>query len=244
MQVLICLPIKDEEKILRKNVEILMSFLNKKNWPFTYQIALMINGSTDKSRSIAEKLSEKYKNELKVLEIKEGGKGRAIKYCFDSFLDKDVLVYMDADLAVSLENLKDLIMPIVKNEADFVLGSRMLKNSKTNRSIYRSYTSNIYNYLTKILFSHNLTDFQCGFKAIKSNVYKTIRPQLKHDSWFFDTEWIILALSNNFKLKEVAVNWQDNRYIKRKSSVMTIKLGLIFFKNLIKLKLRNKKPTN
>jgi len=244
MQVLICLPIKDEEKILRKNVEILMNFLEKKSAPFSYFVVLMINGSSDNSAKIAQKLEEKYKNKIKYLEIRKAGKGGAIKYCFDKFLEKDILLYMDLDLSVSLKHLNNLIKPIIRNKADFVIGSRLLKDSKIKRSIYRNFTSEFYNFLTKIFFKHNLNDFQCGFKAIDKNSYKIIRPQLKNNFWFFDTEWIILSLYNNFKIKEIPVDWEDNRYSTRKSSVKTIRLGFNFLMNLIILKLRNKKPTN
>ncbi len=241
MQVLICLPTKDEEKILKENVEILMDFLRKNSWPFSYKIVLMINGSSDNSAKIAKELENKYIGKIKYLETKEGGKGGAIKYCFDRFLEKDVLLYMDVDLSVSLKYLNDLIEPIFKKQVELVIGSRLLKNSKTKRSHYRNFTSKFYNFLTKIFFKHNLNDFQCGFKAIDKNAYKAIRPQLKNNSWFFDTEWIILSLYNNFKVKEIAVDWQDNRYGARKSSVKTIKLGFNFLINLINLKFRNKK---
>ncbi len=244
MQIVICLPIKNEERILKENVEILMKFLRKNSWSFSYKIVLMINDSSDNSAKIAKELENKYKNKIKYLEIKKGGKGRAIKYCFDRFLGKDVLLYMDVDLAVSLQYLNDLIEPIIKKQAELVIGSRLLKDSKTKRSYYRNFTSKFYNFLTRIFFKHNLNDFQCGFKAIDKNAYKAIRPQLKNNFWFFDTEWIILSIYNNFKVKEIAVDWQDNRYGARKSSVRTIKLGFVFLINLITLKLRNKKPTN
>jgi uncharacterized UPF0146 family protein len=244
MQVLICLPIKDEEKLLKKNVEILLNYLKKNSWPFSYYLLLMVNGSSDNSDKIAKKLENKYKNEVKYLEIKKAGKGRAIKYCFDKFLDKDILIYMDVDLAVSLKYLNDLVEPIINKEAKLVIGSRLLKDSKTKRSVYRNFTSRFYNLFTKFFFKHNLSDFQCGFKAIDKNTYKILRPQLKNNSWFFDTEWIILSLHNNFKVKEIPVDWQDNRYSTRKSSVKSVKLALIFLINLIVLKLKNKKKTS
>jgi glycosyltransferase AglD len=236
-KLLICLPIRNEEEILKKNVEILVDFLYKNNGSFSWQVILSINGSIDNSINIAQELSNKYEK-VDYLEIKEGGKGRAIKYCFDKSKNEDILMYMDIDLAVSLNYLNNLIEPILEENYDFVISTRALKGYEIKRSFFRAMISRFYNILSKLFFNHKIKDLQCGFKAIKKEAYDIIRPHLKNNQWFFDTEWVILSQFYNFKIKEIPVDWQDNRYLKRKSAIKTFSVAWQFIVSLIKLKIR------
>ena len=79
---------------------------------------------------------------------------------------------------------------------------------------------------------------QCGFKAIKLEQFKKIVNLIKDDYWFFDTELVIFSKLNNLKIKEIPVDWEENRYEKRKSKVNILRDSFGFLKNLIKLKLR------
>ncbi len=239
-KLLICLPIRNEEEIIKKNVEVLIDFLEINKWDFYWNIILTINGSNDNSINIAKELSEKY-NKINYLEIKEGGKGGAVKHCFDNDNDHDILMYMDVDLATSLDNLNDLIEPIIKENYDFVLGSRSLKASKVKRGLFRDTLSCLYIKLSKLFLNHKIKDLQCGFKAIEKEAYNTIRPYLKNNQWFFDTEWVTLALFFKLKIKEVPVDWMDNRYKKRKSTIKAFSVSWQFIINLVKLKLRMRK---
>ncbi len=243
MKLLICLPIRNEEKVLEKNIKILVNFLEKKNLGFSWKIVLTINGSSDNSIGVAKKLSKNYKK-INYLEVKKPGKGRAIKHCFDNNNDKDILMYMDADLAVSMDNLGDLISPIINENYEFVIASRTLKDSKSKRSLIRSILSRLYNLLSKLFFNHKINDLQCGYKAIKKRAYKTIRPHLKDDYWFFDTEWLVLSQFFKLRIKEIPVDWQENRYNKRKSTIKTFSVSWQFIINLIKLKIRMIKMKN
>ena len=231
-----CLPIYNEEKILEKNTLKLLNFCKEKNFNFDWYINLVINGSSDSSIDIAKKLSEKYK-EIKCEEIKKGGKGRAVKKAWrESY--SDIFIYMDMDLAVSLNNLPELINEIINNKNDLVWGSRLLKNSVTERNFCRTFISKTYNLLSKILLNHNFSDLQCGFKAINNKTLKSkILPLIENNNWFFDTEIILWSKKYNFKLKEIPVTWKENPFEeKRKSKINPIKDGLIFLKHLFKFR--------
>ena len=145
---------------------------------------------------------------------------------------------MDIDLAVSLEDLGALISPILNDESDLVIGSRLLKNSKVERSFFRSSSSLIYNFLSRQFLKHQFHDLQCGFKAFKSTVFLKVQPYLKDDQWFLDTELVILANFFKFRIKEIPVNWAENRYAKRTSKINPYKQSLIFIRNLISLRRR------
>jgi selenophosphate synthetase-related protein len=113
-----------------------------------------------------------------------------------------------------------------------------LPDSKINRSFIRELSSQSYNFLSKIILGHNFSDLQCGFKAIKVDVFNKIAPYIKDNKWFFDTELIFFTNYFGYKIKEMPVDWQENRYDKRKTKVNLIKDSFKFIINLIKLKIK------
>jgi len=234
-----CLPAHNEEKIIKNNILKLLNYCDKKKFDFDWRIVVINNGSTDNSEKICreQKFLFHTKKKFKIENIKIAGKGNAIKkYCLKS--DADIIVYMDIDLAVSLNNIPRLIDCILKNNFDLAIGSRLLANSKTERKFSRSITSKAYNILSKIILRHNISDLQCGFKAIKTNKLKSLIPYLKNNKWFFDTELIMFAKKFNYKIKEIPVEWKESRYDTRKSKINIIRDSSSFFINLIKLKFK------
>lgn len=232
------LPSYNEEQILEKNCLKLLSFLKNKNYSFNWNLTLLINGSIDNSENIANSLIKNHKEINKYI-IAEKGRGNAIK----TFLDNDQAdynIYMDVDLAVSLENIDDLIAELIQKENDLVFGSRLKSGAHTDRSFIRELSSRAYILLSKIILKHHFSDLQCGFKGIKREAWLKISPFIKDKKWFFDTELVAFAQKLNFKIKEIPVNWSENRYEKRKSKVNVLKDSLVFINELIKLKRRLK----
>jgi len=232
-----CLPIYNEEKILKNNILKLLNFCEEKKFSFTWKIILIINGSSDKSLEISKNLKVSNPEKIDFVNYIEGGKGNAIKKYFDSS-QADVLSYMDVDLAVSLDDLENLINPIIKKEAQIVMGSRLLPDSITDRNFLRELSSQTYNLISKIILGHNFSDLQCGFKAMEKSTFQKISPYIQNKNWFFDTEIITYARKFNFKIKEIPVDWSENRYEDRKSKIKIFKDGFKFLCNLIKLKLK------
>jgi glycosyltransferase involved in cell wall biosynthesis len=229
-----CVPIHNEEQILENNTLKLLNYLKSQNFNFAWCIILIINGSTDDSIIIGEKLA-KNNPAIKIKEIKKPSKSLSLK---EYFLESsaDIIIYMDADLAVSLEDIPSLIFPIIDNDYDLVIGSRLLKESKTERSLFRELSSQIYNVLSRLILKHNLSDLQCGFKAMKKEVFMKISNHINDPKWFFDTELIAFSQFFHYKIKEIPVNWSENRYEKRNSKVKVFRDSLTFIKNLFKLR--------
>jgi putative flippase GtrA len=225
MLVEICIPAKNEELILRSNVLRLISFLKEKNFNYSWQIIVIVNGSTDKSKDIIEKIEKENKDFLKIKNIKEGGKGRALKTYFSESI-ADILVFMDADLSASLDDLESLINPLVCENFDISMGSRLLSESKIDRSFLRRTYSVLYNIFSRFVLGHDFSDLQCGFKAFTKKVVKHILPMVKDDNWFFDTEFIVLSKHFGYKIKEIPIDWKENRYFRRKT---TISIFAIFY---------------
>lgn len=236
MRISFALPVRNEEKILEKNTLKLLKFLKEKEYAFEWDIVLIINNSNDESENIAKSLSLKYP-EIKNIIVSERGKGNAI-ITFLNQSDSDFNIYMDIDLAVSLENINNLLDKLLKENFSLVFGSRLKKGSKTDRSFLRELSSRAYITISKIILGHKFSDLQCGFKGISKENWNSIKNYIKNHEWFFDTELIAFSQKMNCKIAEIPVDWSENRYDQRKSKIKIVKDSLIFIQELIKLKKR------
>lgn len=238
MKIDFCLPAHNETLIIENNVNKLLSYCLEQKFSFDWQIVVIVNGSNTEFENLATEVAKK-NEKIKTIIYRDKGKGLAVKkYTLES--ESDIYVYMDMDLAVALEDIPQLINPIVSSDYDFVFGSRMLAKSTTDRSFLRELSSQTYAMLSRVILKHQFSDLQCGFKAIKTASFKKIIPLIKDDYWFFDTELICLAKENGFKIKEIPVNWSENRYELRNSKINLFKDSFIFFKKLIEFRLRDK----
>jgi len=184
MKVEFCIPIYNEEKILKKSINRLDEYLRKENLPYDWSIVIVDNGSKDSSREIARSLK---KENIFLYQVKKPGRGRAIReYWLKS--DADIVSYMDVDLAVHLRHIRELIEPILNNSSDISIGSRLLPESIIDRNIFREIISRSCNILYRIMFYFDVSDTQCGFKAVRKDSFNRVSDYFFDNRWFFDTE--------------------------------------------------------
>lgn len=236
----ICLPIKDEEKIIADKIKFLDSELSNLDLEVKWILSGVVNGSLDASYNILESLIPVLAHKLKIFNIKKGGKARAIKVCWQQS-EADILVFMDIDLAVPPYFLEPLLLPLINKEADLVIGSRFLPESDITRLWQRRLISQFYIFFSRLLLHHKQSDLQCGFKAITKEAYQKIACHLKDNNWFLDTELIMFSKLYNMRIKEIPVKWQERENVVKKSNIHVIKDSWRFFKNLIILRGRLKK---
>lgn len=237
MTIDVLLPIYNEEKILDANIRLLFGYCQH-HLAGDWQLMLIINGSVDQSLTIAENLAQEFE-QIKIINLPTGGKGQALKTGLQ-YSTAEVAVYMDIDLAVALSALPPLISLVAENKGALAIGSRLLPASQTERSWLRNYSSKLYNWLANTLLRCQISDWQCGFKAMNLDVRQAVVPLIQDNYWFFDTELIALAQKNNLRIAELPVSWSENRYAVRQSKIRPIRDGFIFLKNLWQLKKRLK----
>ena len=228
MNISIVLPTYNEEKIIGQKIDQLFDFCKNNLQKYKWKIIVADNGSTDKTIKIIKKYSN-----LEYFHLKETGKGLAIKKAWQSHLS-DVNIFMDADLATDLKFTLPLIKGIAEEKYDLTVGSRYHKQSQCKRSLIRSMCSKLYNFILRIFFNIKLTDAHCGFKALSKSAVQKIIPKIKNDSLFFDTELLVLAQHYGLKIKEIPINWREEKI--RKTKIKIIKTGLKYLKEIIKLK--------
>lgn len=204
----IVIPVYNEEQILEKNIDVLMDFLAASLVDGNYKVIIVDNGSKDKTRDIAIKLAKRYNN-LAHLFLKQKGRGGALR---EAWLNSkaDIVGYMDADLSTDLRAFPRMIDSIIKDGYDLAVGSRLLSGSQVKRSRLRTYISCSYNMLLRPLFNIRLfSDVQCGCKFLSRHAVNELISEIKNDNWFFDTELLILAEANGFKVKDIPVAWKE-----------------------------------
>ena len=64
--------------------------------------------------------------------------------------------------------------------------------------------------MLKAALSTQLSDAQCGFKAVNQRVIREIVPLIRDESWFFDTEMLALAERRGFRIKDLPVAWSED----------------------------------
>jgi hypothetical protein len=86
-----------------------------------------------------------------------------------------------------------------------------LPGSSAERGFVRLTASLVYNRLVRSLLDSRLSDHQCGFKAFKRQVILDLLPQVKCTHWFWDTEILVRAQREGFRVMEIPVRWHESK---------------------------------
>ena len=144
----IIIPTYNDDKIIKKNLELINNFFKEK---FSFEIIVVNDGSNDETYSILYKLNI---NNLNIYNnSKNKGKGAAIKKGIEKSKGKIVLV-TDADLSAPINQFEKLYNELIKGN-EFVIGSRSTKDAKViiTQSPIRIIVGKIYNLLVKFILS-------------------------------------------------------------------------------------------
>jgi glycosyltransferase involved in cell wall biosynthesis len=203
----VVVPVYNEEIALPESIPILCDYL-KTYFPYRWSVVIADNASCDATLSVAEGLAARYPR-VSVLHLKEKGRGRALKAAW-SVSEADVVAYMDVDLSTNLWSFLPLVAPLATGHSDVAIGSRLLKGATVTRQWTREFISRCYNLLIKAMFGNRFSDAQCGFKAIKGSVARSLVPEVEDEGWFFDTELLLLAEERGYRISEVPVDWIED----------------------------------
>ena len=177
---------------------------------YSFEIIIAEDGSTDGTAEQAEELTQKISYVKHIHRNKRLGRGTALNNAFKQS-SGEVFVYMDLDLATDLKYLKPLIDAITVEGYYFSTGSRMLPESKVQRSLRRSISSKTYNFLVRHMLGSKLKDHQCGFKGFKKEPTLALLDEVEATHWFWDTEMMVRANRKGYKIKEIAVEWNGGQ---------------------------------
>jgi glycosyltransferase involved in cell wall biosynthesis len=203
----VVIPVLNEAHVLARSVETVSAYLTS-NVTFRWNVVVVDNGSTDGTQNVAQELCRR-DSRVRFIHLHQRGRGRALRHAWLQS-SADVVCYMDVDLSTSLKHLPALIGAIAHDGYDVSTGSRLMSESQTTRSLKREMISRFYNVFLKTILVTGFSDAQCGFKAMSRRAVEAIVPQIEDQSWFFDTEMLVLAEKQGYKIKDIPVLWIED----------------------------------
>lgn len=214
------IPAYNEEKRIQTVLQNITSYVSK--------IIVVDDGSTDNtfSKSIGKKV-------ITISHMCNLGQGAALQTGFEyaKNLGADIVITFDADGQFSAKDIPIIVNPILRNEADIVLGSRFL-GSVENISFIKILILKLGILFTYIFSSIKLSDTHNGFRAFNKRALANIT--LTQNGMAHASEIIDLIKYHNLRYVEVPVTVTYDRYTKKKgqrySNIFNIILNLLFNK--------------
>jgi glycosyltransferase involved in cell wall biosynthesis len=137
---------------------------------YSYEILFIDDGSKDRSWEIVRDLSKKNKNIRGISFQRNYGKAAALHVGFQSSLG-DVVITMDADLQDSPEEIPEMVKMINTEGYDLVSGWKKVRHDPV---LTKNIPSKFYNWTVRQMSGIKLHDMNCGLKAYKRKVVKSI----------------------------------------------------------------------
>ncbi|MFM7153568.1 MAG: glycosyltransferase family 2 protein [Bacteroidota bacterium] len=167
MDVSIVVPLKNEEESLPE-LEAWVRRVCESN-SLSYELILVDDGSTDKSWSIIQQLN-KQNSAVKGIKFRRNyGKSAALHTGFQT-ASGEVVITMDADLQDSPDEIPELCRMIREDKYDLVSGWKKVRHDPVSKTL----PTKLFNAVTRWMSGIQLHDFNCGLKAYRNDVVKTI----------------------------------------------------------------------
>ena len=199
-KILLIIPAFNEEE----NIEHVVKTVSKTK----YDYIIINDGSTDQTKQILEKNHYNHLNLCFNLGI-GGAVQTGYKYALRH--NYDIAVQFDADGQHDIESIKDLIEPILKNEADFTIGSRFIKKNSENfkSSFLRRVGIRLISNIIFLLSKKRIYDTTSGFRAAGKGVIKhfTNHYPKEYPEPISDFELIKLG----FRISEVSTKMHERK---------------------------------
>jgi glycosyltransferase involved in cell wall biosynthesis len=170
--------------------------------PFADEIIVVNNGSTDNTKTVAEKCG------ATVLDEMDKGYGAACLKGIEYLKGKsyDIIVFLDGDYSDYPEEMSAIVDPIINQNFDLVIGSRMIgkraKGSMLPQAMFGNWLSAL---LIKLFWNYSFTDLG-PFRAIKYN--SLIKLQMADKNFGWTVEMQIKAAKHKLNCTEVPVNYR------------------------------------
>ena len=167
MDLSVIIPLYNEEESLEELIGWIVRVLVSQS--VDYEIVMVDDGSNDRSWNVIEKLTAE-NNRLKAVRFRRNyGKAAALQSGFET-AKGEVVITMDADLQDSPDEIPDLYKMISEDGFDIVSGWK----KKRHDPVTKRWPSKFYNWTVRRVTGIRLHDFNCGLKAYKNDVVKSI----------------------------------------------------------------------
>ena len=206
MNISVVIPLLNEKESLRELTDSLIDVM--KSYNFSYEIIFIDDGSSDNSWDIIEELSSKSQKIKGIKFQRNYGKSQALHAGFLKSQGK-VVFTMDADLQDDPKEIPAMYDMIINDNFDLISG---WKKKRFDSVIFKNIPSKIFNFAARTTSGIKLNDFNCGLKAFKKDVIKSINVYGEMHRYI-----PILAKNEGYKkIGEKIVNHRPRKYGKTK----------------------------
>ncbi len=168
MSLSIVIPLLNEEESLKELHDWIASVMRSNR--FSYEILFIDDGSTDGSWEIISGLAADNEQVKGIRFLKNFGKSQALHAGFQ-LAKGDIVITMDADLQDNPEEIPELVRMIEEEGYDLVSG---WKKKRYDHALTKNIPSKLFNWAARRTSGVRLHDFNCGLKAFRQDVIKTI----------------------------------------------------------------------
>lgn len=226
MTTAVLIPCYNEAKTIEK---VVLDF--KKSLPHA-DIYVYDNNSSDGSDEIAKKAGAIVKYES------QQGKGNVVRSMFRE-ISADCYIMVDGDDTYPAETAAEFERLILNGEADMVIGDRLSSTYfEENKRLFHNTGNKLVRKCTNIFFKSELNDIMTGMRGFNYNFVKSFPCSSRE--FEIETEMTVFALVNNFKIKEIPIEYRD-RVEGSESKLNTYKDGYKVMSMIFALT-RNQRP--
>ncbi|WP_282073597.1 glycosyltransferase family 2 protein [Polaribacter atrinae] len=169
MDISVVIPLLNEDESLQELYNWIAKVMQSNR--YLYEIIFIDDGSTDNSWNVIEKLSTEH-TEIKGIRFQKNyGKSQALDAGFEMALGA-VVITMDADLQDNPDEIPELYDLIIKEDFDLISG---WKKKRYDNVITKNIPSKLFNAAARKTSGLKLNDFNCGLKAYKNEVIKSVK---------------------------------------------------------------------
>lgn len=166
-QISVIIPLYNEEESLPELHAWIVRVMQEK--AYAYEIIFIDDGSKDNSWAVVEELKTKDPNVRGIKFQRNYGKSAALQKGFEAAMG-EVVITMDADLQDSPDEIPELYRMITVDDLDVVSGWKQKRYDPITKTI----PTKLYNWAARKMTGIYLHDFNCGLKAYKNAVIKSI----------------------------------------------------------------------
>jgi glycosyltransferase involved in cell wall biosynthesis len=212
-------------------------------------ILILDDHSTDSTFKIAKALEEnpKYYQKLNVMmNPRNMGYGGNQKIGYNYAIEKnyDLVILLHGDGQYAPEEIPKLIQPILQEQADVVLGSRMINKIDALRGgmpKYKWFGNIILTKLQNLILDTNFSEFHTGFRVYSVPLLKSINFQTNSDDFNFDTQIILQCIEHEAKFQELPI---PTFYGNEISRVNGLRYGMQILKDSLKARYKWERRLN
>jgi glycosyltransferase involved in cell wall biosynthesis len=181
----------------------LLSRLEGIHLPLDKEVIVIDDGSSDGSADVVKRYSS-----VKLIRHERNlGKGAAVKTGIEHSTG-DLILIQDADMEYFPEDIPSLVSPILQDEADFVLGSR-IRGTHQGMSLSHLVGNLLLSLAATVLLAKPITDLMTGYKVFKRKVLEGFA--ISSTAFEVDAELVANAVEEGYRLREVPIRYQYRR---------------------------------